>query len=153
MIRRSRDRINFNLGKSRWPLWRLRPGAVSVQRCRLTSIRIPMLEIWLSRHPLIFNMGFPIPAKDGLYIELRDIYWIEAYWLVQYRESLPNVFFLKVCEIITVTSQWVLWRLKSPASREMHRWPVNSPHKGPVTRQMFPFDDVIKHCRVLFDIS
>ena len=24
-----------------------------------------------------------------------------------------------------------------------HRWPVNSPHKGPVTWKMFPFDDVI----------
>ena len=24
-----------------------------------------------------------------------------------------------------------------------HRWPMNSPHKGPVTRKMFPFDDVI----------
>ena len=23
-----------------------------------------------------------------------------------------------------------------------HRWPVDSPHKGPVTRKMFPFDDV-----------
>ena len=28
--------------------------------------------------------------------------------------------------------------------RGIHRWPVNSPHKGPVTRKMFPFDDVIK---------
>ena len=25
----------------------------------------------------------------------------------------------------------------------IHRGPVNSPHKGPVTREMFPFDDVI----------
>ena len=25
----------------------------------------------------------------------------------------------------------------------IHRWPVNSPRKGPVTRKMFPFDDVI----------
>ena len=25
----------------------------------------------------------------------------------------------------------------------IHRWPVNSPHKGPVTRKMFPFGDVI----------
>ena len=25
----------------------------------------------------------------------------------------------------------------------IHRWPVNSPHKGPVMRKMFPFDDVI----------
>ena len=27
--------------------------------------------------------------------------------------------------------------------RRIHRRPVNSPHKGPVTRKMFPFDDVI----------
>ena len=26
----------------------------------------------------------------------------------------------------------------------IHRRPVNSPHKGPVTRKMFPFDDVIR---------
>ena len=25
----------------------------------------------------------------------------------------------------------------------IHRWPVNSPHKGPVTRKIFPFDGVI----------
>ena len=27
----------------------------------------------------------------------------------------------------------------------IHRWPVNSPHKGPVTRKIFPFDDVIMY--------
>ena len=27
--------------------------------------------------------------------------------------------------------------------RGIHRWPVYSPHKWPVTRKMFPFDDVI----------
>ena len=27
--------------------------------------------------------------------------------------------------------------------RGIHRWPVNSPHKWPVKREMFPFDDVI----------
>ena len=27
--------------------------------------------------------------------------------------------------------------------RVIHRPPVNSPHKGPVTRKIFPFDDVI----------
>ena len=36
---------------------------------------------------------------------------------------------------------------QSPASlafvRGIHRWPGNSPRKGPVTRKMFPFDDVI----------
>ena len=29
----------------------------------------------------------------------------------------------------------LVWRIR--------RWPLNSPHKGPVTRKMFPFDDVI----------
>ena len=27
--------------------------------------------------------------------------------------------------------------------RGIHQWPVNSPHKGPVTRKTFPFDNVI----------
>ena len=27
--------------------------------------------------------------------------------------------------------------------RGIHRWPVNSPHKGPVARKIFRFDDVI----------
>ena len=69
---------------------------------------------------------------------------------------------------ITMTSYRARWRLKSPTSRVfsqpfiqgadqskhqssaslafvrgIHRWPVNSPHKSPVTRKMFPFDDVI----------
>ena len=30
----------------------------------------------------------------------------------------------------------------------IHRWPVNSPHKGPVTRKRFPFDDVIMLSRL-----
>ena len=37
--------------------------------------------------------------------------------------------------------------IKAPASlafaRGIHQWPVDSTHKGPVTRKMFPFDDVI----------
>ena len=34
----------------------------------------------------------------------------------------------------------------------IHRWPVNPRHKGPVTRKMFPFDDVImqRHFFYLF---
>ena len=37
--------------------------------------------------------------------------------------------------------------------RWIHRWPVNSPHKGPETRKMLPFDDIImtsKCCRYIF---
>ena len=31
--------------------------------------------------------------------------------------------------------------------RGIRRWPVNSPRKGPVTRKMLPFDDVIMGCQ------
>ena len=33
--------------------------------------------------------------------------------------------------------------------RGIHRWPVNSPHKRPVRRKMFPFDDVIMRRRIV----
>ena len=36
--------------------------------------------------------------------------------------------------------------------RGIHRWPVNSPHKGPVTWKMFPFDDVIMFCTCLYRV-
>ena len=32
----------------------------------------------------------------------------------------------------------------------IHRWPVNSPHKWPVTRKMAPFDDVIMYKNTYF---
>ena len=67
--------------------------------------------------------------------------------------------------VITMTSYWERWRLKSPASplftqllvqaklknikAPRHRWPVNTPHKRPVTRKMFPFGDVIMVCHDL----
>ena len=43
---------------------------------------------------------------------------------------------------ITMTSLAFVWGI--------HQWPVNSLHKGPVTREMFPFDAVIMSCK---DIS
>ena len=81
---------------------------------------------------------------------------------------IPGTVWESCHNIITVTSEWARQRLKSPASRlfiqpfiqtqikekkqsstslafvrGIHRGPVNSPHKGPVTRKMFPFDDAI----------
>ena len=56
---------------------------------------------------------------------------------------------------ITLTSYSGRWRLKPPAYRlfiqlggtgfvmGIHRWPVDSPHKEPMTRKKLPFHDVI----------
>ena len=35
---------------------------------------------------------------------------------------------------------------------EIHRWPVNFPHKWPVTRKIFPFDDVIMNHSKIFKL-
>ena len=35
----------------------------------------------------------------------------------------------------------------------IHRGPVNSPHKGPVTRKMFPLDDVIMRTHLLVPLT
>ena len=47
----------------------------------------------------------------------------------------------------TICSGADQWKHQSSASlvfvRGIHRWPLGSPHKGPVTRKMLPFDDVI----------
>ena len=37
--------------------------------------------------------------------------------------------------------------------QEIHRGPVNFPHKWPVTRKMFPFDDVIMCCAFVISPS
>ena len=42
---------------------------VSIWRCRLTSVGIPMLKIRWSWHCLIFKVVTPIPAKDSFYFE------------------------------------------------------------------------------------
>ena len=51
----------------------------------------------------------------------------------------------------TVNSDADQWKHQSSASLTfvlgIHRGPVNSPHKWPVTRKMFPFDDVIMQKR------
>ena len=47
---------------------------LSIWRCRLTSIGIPILKIRRSRDRLIFNMAIPVPGKDGLYTETGPRY-------------------------------------------------------------------------------
>ena len=34
----------------------------------------------------------------------------------------------------------------------IHRWPVNSLHKGPATQKMFPFDEVIMYIHTWVDL-
>ena len=66
--------------------------------------------------------------------------------------SLAPVLMASQINTLTIVYSTVYWgadqrKHQSSASlafvRGIHRGPVNSPHKWPVTRKMFPFDDVI----------
>ena len=53
-------------------------GAVSIRKTVLPGMAIPMLKIRRPNGCLIFNMGIPIPGKDGLYIETGTC-WLYNY--------------------------------------------------------------------------
>ena len=51
-------------------------GAVSIRKTVLPGMAIPMLKIRRPNGRLIYNMGIPIPGKDGLYIETGP--WVHS---------------------------------------------------------------------------
>ena len=82
-------------------------------------------------------------------------------WQIQYRLShYSDVIMSTIASLITGVSI-VYWTVCSDADqrkhqssallafvRGIHQWPVNSPHKGPVTRKIFSFNDVIMISRL-----
>ena len=92
------------------------------------------------------------------YIKLSDqvFCWIDIHLFVQYvsRHYSDVIMSAMASEITSLTSVYSTVysasnqrKYQSSASlafvRGIHQWLVNSPCKGPVTRKMFPFDDVI----------
>ena len=79
--------------------------------------------------------------------------WFTQYVLAKpfyhYNDVIMGAMASQITSLTIVYSAVYLGENQSSASlafvRGIHRWPVNSPHKGPVTRKMFPFDDVIMH--------
>ena len=97
-----------------------------------------------------------------LHARLKDVYWctwtycvsvLQLFWCtIQWRHN--EIMRTMASQITSLTIVYATLysdaeerKHQSSASlafvRGIHRWLVNSPHKGPVTRKMFPFDDVI----------
>ena len=109
-------------------------------------------------------LGLPVDSPQGP-VTRKAFPW---YNVIMHWSVIPDT--------IPMTSWWQRWRLKSPDSRLFtqpfiqtqikenikapRHWPlcgeftgpVNSPHKRPVTRKMFPFDDVIMHQEIAVSI-
>ena len=75
------------------------------------------------------------------------------HWVFSYSDIIMNVMVSQITSVSivysTICSGADQRKHQSSMSlafvRGIHRWPVNSPHKWPVTREMFPFDDVIMY--------
>ena len=132
---------------------------VSIWRCHHVSRNIPLVtKNFRKKTPNTGFMGFRKSCWQT-YISFALTHQYGA-------SSLNYLASSKAVTKFTMTSWLVQWHLKLLASRlftvcsaadqrkhqssaslgfvrGIHRWPVNSLHKGPVTRKMFPFDDVI----------
>ena len=79
--------------------------------------------------------------------------WLLVCHLAHYNDVIMGAIASQITSLASVYS--AVWlgkdqrKHQSSASlafvRGIHRRPVNSPHIGPVTRKMFPFDDVIRN--------
>ena len=92
------------------------------------------------------NMGWMLPLP--WYIHYNDVIMTDCVSNHQSHNCLLNpIRVMTYCS--TVYSDANQSKHQSSASLAfelgIHRVPLNSPHKWPVTRKMFPFDDVIMH--------
>ena len=118
-----------------------RPHINMVMSCKLL-IELWYVDIWRGHRFLggICGLGGPPVAHyDDVIMD----------WIASQITSLPVV-----CSI--VYSDVNQRKHQSSASlafvREIHRGPVNFPHKWPVTRKMFPFDDVIMLTAIFINV-
>ena len=101
------------------------------------------LFIMILRSCYSHSLGW-IPVWITVFINIYDIKW----W--QNKKCIMKFYITSKCPKILhnyVCSGTDQRKYQSSASlafvRGIHWWPVDSPHKGPVTRKMFLFDDVI----------
>ena len=137
----------------------------SRKRCRLT--KKDKEGIIRSRDRIVLIMEISMPGKTVFILKLIQIIsdndadsrrwkWViihsfqhHAIW--HYDDVIMTMLASQITSLMVVHS--IVYsgvnqrKHQSPASlafvREIHRGPVNFPHKWPVTRKMFPFDDVI----------
>ena len=102
-----------------------------IQHFKMASV------LWLEVH-------FILCMKYKLKFSFQTLQWChnerDGIWNYQPHDCLLNhLFKALIKENIKALCHWPLWG----------ELPVNSPHKWPVTRKMFPFDDVIMMTNIL----
>ena len=103
-------------------------------------------------HEIVFVMGIPIGVRLCVYLKKMATGDLRLEFIMfHYNDIIMGLMASQINSLMIVYS--IVYsdtderKYQSSASLAfvwgIHRWPVNSPHKWPVTRKMFPFDDVI----------
>ena len=135
-------------------------SAFLTTRPRATCLTSPSI----CRHYITCSTHRPSPRTPEMRPSSiwRMVGWSDSYFLtqpLQWRHNERDGFQITSVTIVysTICSGVDQRKHQSSASlvfvRGIHRWPVNSPHKGPVTPKIFQFDDVImksERCHVVF---
>ena len=107
----------------------------------LIRFRDLLWQIWLLKPKRVKWEAVGYYHEDPSYVPIDNAY-SETHYMSQWASQITSFAIV----YLTVYSGADQRKHQSSASlasvRGIHRWPVNSPHKWPVTRQMFPFDDV-----------
>ena len=112
----------------------------------------PMLDqIYVSN--FVFVVGERGTVNEVFYTYYRLLYILTSRLEIHYDDVIMSAIASHITSLTIVYSTVypgaVQSKHQSSASLAfvwgIHRGPVNSPHKWPVTRKMFPFDDVIMY--------
>ena len=120
---------------------------------RTTPREGPVMRKRFPRHEIIMFWQLPVPlmTKISSKWQLRSSVLLPFHYSVNYSAVIMSTMASQITSptivYSTVYSGANERKYQTSASlafvRGIHRWPVNSPHKGPVTRKKIPFDDVI----------
>ena len=128
--------------------------------CVGMRIRVSDHLLWL---PLIHNLGSNVVWRTlvvynistcRMYVVIlqkgHHIGFIIANFCFHFSDVIMGAMAFQIICVSIIYSKKDKRKHQSSASlafvRGIHRWPGNSPHKGPVTRKMFTFDGVIIYC-------
>ena len=94
-------------------------------------------------------------GRDSIYLNQRGGLWSHYSDVIMSAIESQITSVSIVCITVCPGTDQRKHQISAPLAfvRGIHRWPVNSPHKGPVTRKTFPFDDVIMVCKIGCDTS
>ena len=119
------------------------------------------LNILSTLGSFLFTVSTKMAVKDHLLLKTCSCTWVVmgseyfSHWTNHYSDVIMDTMASQITSVLMFTQPFIHAQIKKHQSsallafvRGIHRRPVNCPHKGPVSRKMFPFDDVIMYSKL-----